>query len=99
WKIDSRWRLFGDVPSNATLNYSIDPRWNAGFNLSGTYTSYSLSQQGQYFKNNSINTGLFAEYIFHRNLALRLTAAYSVVRKFEVFNDADKHESVFDVIE
>lgn len=98
WKVSDKWRIFGDVPNNATINYAVNAKINTGFNLTAGYTSYALSQQGQYFKNNTINTGLFGEYVFHRNWALRLTAAYSVTRKFEVMNDGDKYGSVIDFV-
>jgi len=98
WKMSDRWRVFGDIPNNATINYAVNAKINTGFNLTANYTSYTLSQQSQYFKNNIINTGLFGEYVFHRNWALRLTAAYSVTRKFEVMNDGDKYGSVIDFV-
>jgi len=98
WKVSDKWRIFGDIPNNATINYSVNAKINTGFNLTAGYTSYALSQQGQYFKNNTINTGLFGEYVFHRNWALRVTAAYSVTRKFEVMNEGDKYGSVIDFV-
>ena len=98
WKLDDKWRIFGDIPNNATINYTVNAKINTGFNLIANYTSYTLSQQRQYLKNNTINTGLFGEYVFHRNLALRLTAAYSVTRKFEVMNEGDKYGSVIDFV-
>ena len=98
WKLDDKWRIFGDIPNNATINYTVNSKINTGFNLIANYTSYTLSQQRQYLKNNTINTGLFGEYVFHRNLALRLTAAYSVTRKFEVMNEGDKYGSVIDFV-
>lgn len=98
WKLNARWRIFGDIPSNATINYAVNPKFNTGFNLAANYTSYTLSQQRQYFKNNIINTGLFGEYLLHRNWALRLTAAYSITRKFEVMNEGDKYGSVIDFV-
>ena len=97
WKISNKWRFYGDAPSNANLNYKICEKINTGFNLTANNTSYGLDHD-RYLKYNTIEPGLYMEYGFCKNWAIRGTAAYSVQRNLEIYNKDDKVDGVVDFI-
>jgi hypothetical protein len=99
WKVDDKWRVFGDLPSAATISYSISEKANAGFNLSVQQTSYRLNNQDRYFEYNSVNPGLFAEYYVAKKWAIRGTAAYSLIRNMEIYNKNDQTDGFIDFYE
>ena len=99
WKVNDKWRLFGDLPSSATISYSINKKVNTGFNLSVQQTSYRLNNQDRYFEYNSVNPGLFAEYYVSKNWAIRATAAYSLIRNMEIYNKNDQTDGFIDFYE
>lgn len=86
WKISNRWRLFGDLPNNATLAYAISPKMNTGLIYQAGNTTYSLSQQNSYLLYDYAQGGLFLEYYLTKYIALRGTFTTSVIRKLDIFN-------------
>ena len=99
WKVNDQWRIFGDLPSSATVSYGVNEKVNAGFNLSVQQTSYRLNNQDRYFEYNSVNPGLFAEYYVSKNWAIRATAAYTLIRNMEIYNKHDKTDGFIDFYE
>lgn len=99
WKVNDKWRIFGDLPSAATVSYGVNKKVNAGFNLTVQQTSYRLNNQDRYFEYNSVNPGLFAEYYVSKNWAIRGTAAYSLIRNMEIYNKHDKTDGFIDFYE
>lgn len=94
WKANDKWRIFGDLPHNVTVNYAVNEKVNTGFNLFVQNSTYRLDYQNRYFEYNSVNPGLFAEYYVAPNWALRATASYSLIRDMEVYNKGDKAEFI-----
>jgi hypothetical protein len=99
WKVNDKWRIFGDLPSSTTVSYAVNQKVNTGFNLSVQQTSYRLNNQNRYFEYNSVNPGLFAEYYISKNWAIRATAAYTLIRNMEVYNKNDKTDGCIDFYE
>jgi hypothetical protein len=99
WKVNDKWRIFGDLPSSTTISYSVNQKVNTGFNLSVQQTSYRLNNQDRYFEYNSVNPGLFAEYYVSKNWAIRGTASYSLIRNMEIYNKHDKTDGFIDFYE
>jgi hypothetical protein len=96
WKVNEKWRIFGDIPNNATVSYGLNEKTNAGFNLFVQPTTYRLKNQERYFDYNTVNPGLFAERYIAKNWAIRATVAYTMVRNVEVYDKQDKTNGVID---
>lgn len=99
WKVDDKWRIFGDFPHNATVSYAVNPEVNAGFNLFVQNSTYRLENQRRYFEYNAVNPGLFAEYYLAENWAIRGTLAYTLIRNMEIYDERDKADGFIDFYE
>lgn len=99
WKVNDKWRIFGDLPSSTTVSYAVNQKINTGFNLSVQQTTYRLNNQDRYFEYNSVNTGLFAEYYISKSWAIRGTAAYTLIRNMEIYNKHDQADGFIDFYE
>ncbi len=98
WQANKKWRIYGDAPSHFTVNYNVNKKVNAGFNLTANNTSYRLDNQNRYMKYNYVHPGLYAEYYVSPMWALRGTVAYSITRNMEIFNEHDKVDGVVDFV-
>jgi hypothetical protein len=99
WKISDKWRIFGDVPSSATVSYAVSPKVNAGLNLYVQTATYRLEGGARYLDYNTTVPGLFAEYYVARNWAVRGNVGYSVPRDLEVFDGNDTLNGIVDFVE
>lgn len=99
WKVNDKWRLFGDLPHSTTLSYAVNEKVNAGFNLFVQQSTYRLKNQERYFEYNTVNPGLFAEYYLSQKWAVRATAAYTLIRNMEIYNKNDKADGFIDFYE
>ena len=90
WKLSDKWRLFGEMPTYATLSYSLTPKMNAGASYLSGNTSYRLSAQDHYLQYLFAQPGLFIEYYITPIIALRTTVAYAVERNMDIYNMSDK---------
>lgn len=99
WQVNGKWRIYGDIPHNATVNYAVNQTVNTGFNLFVQNSTYRLEYQRRYFEYNSVNPGFFAEYYLAPNWAIRGTAAYTLIRNMEVYNERDKADGFIDFYE
>ena len=93
-----RWRAFGDLPTTFTVSYAAGPRTNVGFNLIGINTAYRLQAQDRYFQYQQGHYGLFAETYLSTHWALRVTAAYAVTRRLDVYAKDDQWPATLDYI-
>ena len=98
WHPAARWRVFGDLPTSLTLSYAAGQQVNLGFNLAGINTAYRLRPDDQYFQYQQGHYGLFAETYLSAHWALRLTAAYAVTRRLEVYGRNDQWPATLDYI-
>ncbi|WP_143437194.1 hypothetical protein [Hymenobacter mucosus] len=98
WQLGQRWRAFGDLPTTFTLSYAASPRLAAGFNLNGINTAYRLQDRNRYFQYLQGHYGVFVEAYLSHHWALRATAAYSVTRRLDVFEQGDQWPATIDYI-
>ena len=98
WHPSARWRVFGDLPTSLTLSYAAGEQLNVGFNLAGMNTAYRLRPDDQYFQYRQGHYGLFAESYLSPHWALRLTAAYALTRRLEVYGRNDQWPATLDYI-
>lgn len=98
WELNYRWRAFGDLPNNATVNYAIDTKTNAGLHLMAGNTSYRLQKLDRYLTYNAAQMGIFTERYLSDKWVLRGTVAYAFTRDLQVFNKDDKVKGVIDAI-
>ncbi len=99
WKLGDRWRVFGDLPNNATVAYKVSGKSNCGLHYaSGGYTSFRLTQQGRYLLYNYAQPGLFYEHYVTNTIALRATAYYSILRNMDVYGNGTKVTGAVDYI-
>ncbi|MDQ2769749.1 MAG: hypothetical protein M3Y54_04525, partial [Bacteroidota bacterium] len=98
WHPSARWRVFGDLPTSLTLSYAAGPQVNVGFNLAGINTAYRLRPDDQYFQYQQGHYGLFAESYLSTHWAVRLTTAYAVTRRLEVYDRNDQWPATLDYI-
>jgi hypothetical protein len=99
WKASEKWRIFGDVPKDLTINYALNQKMNTGFNLSVQNSTYRLNNQDRYFEYNTVNPGLFVERYISSSWAVRATAAYTLIRNMEIYNKTDKAKAFVDFAE
>lgn len=99
WKLNDKWRIFGDLPHNVTASYLVNEKVNTGFNLFVQQSTYRLNNQDRYFEYNTVNPGLFAEYYVSSKWAVRATAAYTLIRNMEIYNKNDKADGFIDFYE
>jgi len=99
WKARDRWRIFGDVPKDLTINYTLNEKTNTGFNLSVQNSTYRLNNLDRYFEYNTVNPGLFAERYVSSKWAVRATATYTLIRNMEIYNKTDKAKAFVDFAE
>ena len=98
WRLGSRWRAFGDLPTSFTLSYTVAPRTTVGFNLTGINTAYRLQAADQYLQYQQGHYGLFAENYLTAHWVLRATAAYAVTRRIEVYARDQQWPATIDYI-
>jgi hypothetical protein len=98
WRLGSRWRLFGDLPTSFTASYAVAPRANVGFNLMGINTAYRLLNNDQYLQYQQGHYGLFAETYLSAHWVVRATAAYAVTRRIEVYARDQQWPATLDYI-
>ncbi|SFN49472.1 hypothetical protein SAMN05428949_3029 [Chitinophaga sp. YR627] len=99
WKVNDKWRIFGDLPHSTTVSYAVNEKVNTGFNLFVQQSTYRLKNQQRYFEYNTVNPGLFAEYYVSPKWAVRATAAYTLIRNMEIYNKNDKADGFIDFYE
>ncbi len=99
WKVNDKWRIFGDLPHSTTVSYTVNEKVNTGFNLFVQQSTYRLKNQQRYFEYNTVNPGLFAEYYVSPKWAVRATAAYTLIRNMEIYNKNDKADGFIDFYE
>jgi hypothetical protein len=99
WKVNDKWRIFGDLPHSTTVSYAVSEKVNTGFNLFVQQSTCRLSNQDRYFEYNTVNPGLFAEYYVFSKWAVRATAAYTLIRNMEIYNKNDKADGFIDFYE
>lgn len=98
WKVSDRVRVFGELPASLTASYAVAPKLNAGLDVLANAATYRFGPRDQYVRYRTLVTGLFAEYYVQPQLALRLTAGYSVLRNVEVYNKGDQVTGVVDLV-
>jgi hypothetical protein len=99
WKASDRWRIFGDLPKDLTINYALNQKTNTGFNLSVQNSTYRLNNQDRYFEYNTVNPGLFVEHYISSKWAVRATGSYTLIRNMEIYNKTDKAKAFVDFAE
>ncbi|ACU59039.1 DUF6268 family outer membrane beta-barrel protein [Chitinophaga pinensis] len=99
WKVNDKWRIFGDLPHSTTVSYAVNEKVNTGFNLFVQQSTYRLKNQQRYFEYNTVNPGFFAEYYVSPKWAVRATAAYTLIRNMEIYNKNDKADGFIDFYE
>lgn len=99
WKASDKWQLFGDIPHNFTASYAVNAKVNTGFNLFVQNATYGLENQNRYFEYNTVNPGLFLERYITSKWAIRATAAYTLIRNMEIYNETDKAKGFIDFYE
>ena len=98
WRLGSRWRAFGDLPTSFTLSYAVAPRTAIGFNLIGINTAYRLQAADQYVQYQQGHYGLFFESYVSAHWALRATVAYALTRRIEVYARDQQWPATLDYI-
>jgi hypothetical protein len=99
WKVNDKWRIFGDLPHSTTVSYAVNEKVNTGFNLFVQQSTYRLKNQERYFEYNTVNPGLFAEYYVSSQWVVRAIAAYTLIRNMEIYNKNDKADGFIDFYE
>jgi len=99
WKASDKWRLFGDIPSSFTANYTVNEKVNTGFNLFVQNSTYRLNNLDRYFEYNTVNPGLYIERYISSKWAVRGTAAYTLIRNTEIYNKDDQAKGFVDFVE
>jgi hypothetical protein len=99
WKLSDKWQIFGDVPHSLTASYALNEKTNTGFNLFVQNATYGLLNENRYFEYNTVNPGLFAERYIAPRWAIRATAAYTLIRNMEIYNQTDKAKGFVDFYE
>lgn len=97
WKVNERWRIFGDAPRDLTIAYKLNQKNYAGFTLEAVNTSYKLKNR-QYLSHNTAQPGLYFERYITPSLALRVTASYSFIRHEDIHDKDDKTDVKVDFV-
>jgi hypothetical protein len=88
WRINDRWRLFGNFPMFNTLTYSIDEKWNTGINYVGLVTSFGADET--YIERQSLDFSWFLERYLTSQIVVQFRLGYPVGRRFEEYEKGDK---------
>lgn len=97
WKVNERWRIFGDAPRDLTIAYTLSQKNYAGFTLEAVNTSYKLKNR-QYLSHNTAQPGLYFERYITPSLALRATVSYSFIRHEDINDEGDKTDLKVDFV-
>jgi hypothetical protein len=97
WKVNERWRVFGDAPRDLTIGYTLNQKNHAGFTLEAVNTSYKLKNR-QYLSHNTAQPGLFFERYISPSLALRATVSYSFIRHEDIHDEGDQTDVKVDFV-
>jgi hypothetical protein len=97
WKVNEKWRIFGDAPRDLTIVYRLNQKNYAGFTLEAVNTSYKLKNR-QYQSHNTAQPGLFFERYLTPSLALRATVSYSFIRHEDINHQQDKTDLQVDFV-
>jgi hypothetical protein len=99
WKVNDKFQIYGDLPSNLTASLAVNEKVNTGFNLFVQSSTYRLDNQNRYFEYNTVNPGLFIERYISSKWAVRATGAYTLTRNMEIYNKTDKAKGFIDFYE
>lgn len=97
WKVNEKWRIFGDAPRDLTIAYTLNQKNYAGFTLEAVNTSYKLKDR-QYLAHNTAQPGLFFERYVTPSLALRATVSYSFIRHEDIHDQGDETDLKVDFV-
>jgi hypothetical protein len=97
WKVNERWRVFGDAPRDLTVAYKLSQKNYTGFTLEAVNTSFKL-KNGQYLSHNTAQPGLYFERYIIPSLALRATVSYSFIRHEDINDEDDKTDVKVDFV-
>ena len=97
WKVNEKWRIFGDAPRDLTIVYRLNQKNYVGFSLEAVNTSYKLKNR-QYLSHNTAQPGLFFERYITPSLALRATVSYSFIRHEDINHQQDKTDLQVDFV-
>ena len=98
WRLGTRWRAFGDLPTSFTLSCAVAARTTVGFTLTGLNTAYRLQAAEQYVQYQQGHYGLFAENYLSAHWVLRATVAYSLTRRIDVYARDQQWPATLDYI-
>lgn len=92
WKINQKWRFFGNLPIRATLQYKLHPRIATGLNFIANVTSFRMSEerQGIYLHKSTNELYWFADWYLTKKIVLRTEIGRTILRSFRTFARNDQ---------
>lgn len=87
WQINEKNNLFGVLPGHLVFEHKVNKRfyWGGSFRaITNTYQAgyVNLSAIPKYVRIEDNQLAIFADFYFHKNIAVNLEAGHSVFRKF-----------------
>ncbi len=90
WKVNEKFRIFGNLPITATGEYTFSNRFSAGVFFNANTASYLYDKQRLYIHKSSQELSAYGDLYVTKNLVFQTKLGYTIGRKFELFNLADK---------
>ena len=91
WQINSKSRLFGNMPATATFLHQINPRLGTGLYFSGLISSYNQPQIGLFYVQRGFNyLAGFLDYYLTEKLVLQFRPGILIGSKFKMYQEDDQ---------
>jgi len=85
-----RWYLYGQVPTNVRLEYTLAKKDFIGFGIRGLTNSYRLSKNennSQFIQNIDWMGKFYWEHFITKNLSLTINGGYSFIQSLRLYDD------------
>jgi hypothetical protein len=90
WKVNEKFRVFGNLPITATAEYTFSNRFSGGFFFNTNTASYLYDKERTYVHKSTQELSAFGDLYVTKNLVFQTKFGYTVGRKYELYHFDDK---------
>lgn len=90
WKVSERMRIFGNLPINATGEYTVSKRFSTGIYFNANTASYLYDKQKTYIHKSTLELSAFGDLYLTKTLVFQTKLGYTFGREFNLFGLSDK---------
>ncbi len=91
WKITSKLRFYGVLPSTGAISYQQKDNWFIGVDFLGVFQTYRQPSDGDFYLQRAMNLmSLFSDYYLTKNIVFNAKIGFLVGSGYKLFETGDK---------